>query len=243
MNWEPFSLHFKQVYDGGYRYLDHCGELMVVAEEKLNLLSDEVNPTGCKMSLPESGIGVVLGTTELTVTQEFYRDDGAEFVELCQSMADLVWNSFRPRHVESNGFASKAYCPFTTSEGAMAASLRLSNEEPVDLSRVVDMPARQRNIDSYFEAGSLDLHLQIHPVTFQSMTVQRHTAPPKATEAQKRRIERLNKKADRLNTSLRHGIMMELDLIEANPPTVPLVAHYELLRQKEEALQLRMVVS
>jgi hypothetical protein len=239
MNWQPFSLHFKQSYDGGHRYLDRCGEFMVIAEETLNLMPDDAKPTGCKMSLPESGLAVVLDSAELAVTQEFYRDDGVEFLDLCQSLADLVREMFRPRHVESNGFASKAYCAFPTPEGAMAASLQIGSVLPADLSRVVDMPARQGNIDYYFEAGSLDLHLQIHPVTFQSMTVQRFTPPPKSTERQKRRYERLNKKADRLDSSLRHGLVMELDLIEFNPPNDPLARHFALLRQKGEALESR----
>jgi hypothetical protein len=243
MNWEPFSLHFKQIYDGGHRYLDRCGELMVAAEEKLNLMPDEAKPTGCKMSLPESGFTVVLDPVELAVTQEFCRDDGVEFIGLCQSMADLVREIFQPRHVESNGFASKAYCPFATSERAMAASLHLGNGLAADLSRVVDMPASQGNFDCHFEAGSLDLHVQVHPVTFQSMTVQRYTPAPRATATQRRRLERLNQKADRLNTSLQHGIMMEIDLIEFNPPAQPLAKHFELLRQKEKALQSRIGAS
>jgi hypothetical protein len=75
------------------------------------------------------------------------------------------------------------------------------------------------------------------------MTVQKFTPPPLATAAHRRRLERLNQKAERMNTSLRQGIMMELDLIEFDPPVCPLSGHFEQLRKKEQALQARFVVS
>ena len=243
MSWTPFSLHFKQVYDGGYRYLDRCGQLMLLAEERLRLMPEDVNPSGCKMTLPESGISVGLGSSELTVTQEFYADGGTEFINLCQVMADLVHDLFEPRQVESNGFASKMHWAIGSSDAALAASLKMGKGLPADLARDVDMPARQENVDCHFAAGSMDLHLQIHPVTFQSVTVQTFNAPPLATAAHRRRVDRLNRRAERVNTSLRQGIMMELDLVEFDPPTSPLEKHFEQLRKKEQALQARFTVS
>jgi len=243
MRWEPFSIHFKQVYDGGHRYLDRCGELMFRAEERLKLMPEEVKPSGCKMSLPESGFTVLMDSSELAVVQEFQRDDGTEFVNLCQTLADMVAELFQPRHVESNGFASKSYWAFGTSDGAMVASLKLGKGLPAELARTVDMPARQENIDCHFESGSMDLHVQVHPVTFQSMTVQRYTPAPRATGAHKRRLERLNRKADRLNTTLQQGLLMDVDLIEFNPPAGPLAKHFKALTTKEAALQARFVVS
>lgn len=109
MGWKPFSLHFKQVYDGGYRYLDRCGELMLAAEDQLLLMPEDVSPSGCKMTLPETGISVTVGTSELAVAQEFAKDDGGEFLDLCEALERLVLEMFTPRHVESNGFASKSY--------------------------------------------------------------------------------------------------------------------------------------
>lgn len=142
MSWKPFSLHFKQVYDGGHRYLDRCGQLMLLVEERLRLMPEDVNPSGCKMMLPESGISVALGSSELTVMQEFYTDEGKEFIRLCQVMADLVHELFEPRHVESNGFASKTHWAFGSSDAALAASLKMGKGLPADLARDVDMPAR-----------------------------------------------------------------------------------------------------
>ena len=239
MSWEPFSLHFKQAYDGGYRYLDRCGQLMLRAEEVLHLMPEDANPNGCKMALPESGITVGLGPSELAVTQEFASDCGAKFIDVCEVMSKLALELFEPRSVESNGLASKTYWGTGSSDAALAASLQMVGVGPAELAGVVDMPARQGRVDCHFAAGSMDLHFQVYPVTFQSLTVQRFTAPPLATAAHRRRVERLNQRADRIDPSLRQGIMMELDLIEFEPPAGPLVKLFEELQRKERGLQER----
>lgn len=239
MSWIPFVLNFKQVYDGGYLYLDRCGQLMMAAEELLHLMPEDVNPNGCKMALPESGITVALGTMELVVTQECCTDEGAEFINLCQVMSKLVCEMFEPRHVESNGFASKTHWATGTSDAALAASLKMAKGLAADLAREVDMPAQRENIDCHFAAGSMDLHFQIHPVTFHSLTVQKYNAAPLSTASHRRRLDRLNRRADRMDTSLRQGIMMELDLIEFDPPIATLEKHFEQLKRKEKILQAR----
>ena len=242
MSWEPFSLHFKQVFDGGYKYLDNCGRLMLLAEEHLCLMPEDVKPSGCKMTLPESGIAVVLDSSELAITQELHKDNGAEFINVCQVMEQLVREVFEPRHVESNGFASKMYWALGSSDAVLAASLKFGKGLPADVARDVEMPARQESVDCHFAAGSFDLHLQIHPVTFQSLTFQKFNPPPLATAAHRRRLDRLNQKAERMNTTLRQGIMMDIDLIEFDPPMAPLAKHFEQLKKKELILQGRFNV-
>ncbi len=242
MTWQPFSLHFKQIYAGGARYLDRCGELMVAAEEKLDLMPDEAKPIGCKMSLPEESLNVILDSVALAVVQEFHKDDGALFINVCQALADLVQELFRPRNVESNGFASKDVWAFSTAAKAAEATLRLGDELPTSLSRVVEMPASEGSFNYHFQAGSMDLNTKIHPATLETVTLQRHTSPPRATASQRRRAERLNRRSDRTDTSVQHVVMMELDLIEFDPPMAPLAKHYDLLRQKGKALQTRVLL-
>ncbi|MEI6809917.1 MAG: hypothetical protein WCN95_14460 [bacterium] len=131
----------------------------------------------------------------------------------------------------------------SSSDSALATSLKLGKGLAAELARDVDMPARQESIDCHFAAGSMDLNFQIHPVTFQSLTVQKFTPPPLATAAQRRRFARLNRKAEHMDTSLRQGIMMELDLLEFDPPTGSLEKHFEQLRNKEQILQARFRIS
>ena len=56
MTWQTFSLHFKQTYEGGYRYLDRCGEFMIEAVERLDFIPGDIKPTGAKLEIPEKGI-------------------------------------------------------------------------------------------------------------------------------------------------------------------------------------------
>ncbi len=239
MNWKPFSLHFKQSYNGGYRYLDQCGWFMVMAEDKLGMMPEDAKPDGCKMTLPESGISLMLDTTCLAVAQEVPLDNGNDFIELCKEAADLAQEALKPRGIESNGFASKTYWAMESIQKSQETSLRLGNGFSVDLAKCVDMPARQQIIDCQFRAGSKNLRLNIHPVTFNSLTVRRFNASPLATNAQKQRYERLNKKADRVDTSLNQAIMMELDLVEFDPPENSLTKHFELLLSKQQRLHER----
>ncbi len=239
MTWEPFSLHFKQVYDGGYRYLDRCGQLMLLAEQRLRLMPEDAKPSGMKMSIPESGIVVAMNPTELIVTQEFYTDSGEEFIELCQKLVEMVQDVFAPNGVASNGILSKTCFATTSNESAQKASLRLEKGLAVELAKDVEMPARQESIDCHFGAGSMDLHVQINPVTFSRLTMQRFNPPPLATSTQTERLKRLNQRADRMNTSLSHGMMMELDLIEFDPPPDSLRKHFDLLLKKQSTLQAR----
>jgi len=239
MSWRPFSLHFKQVYDGGYRYLDRCGDFMIAAERELSLMSEDAKPTGAKLALPEKGVGVTLDSTELTVVQELHHDRGVEFIEICSGLVRLVEEFFQPSTVESNGFASKTFQPMPSSDAALEASLKSGSGLAADLAKLVNMPARQDAVDCHFAAGNSDLHLRVRAVTFNSITVQRYAAGPRATAAQRRRIERLNQKAERLDRALSHAVMMEVDLIEFQPPPKPLEEHFLRVMDTEKKLQKR----
>ncbi len=54
--WQPFSFHFKQVYNEEYRYLDKCGEFMIQAIKKLDFVAGEAQVIGAKLEKPELGI-------------------------------------------------------------------------------------------------------------------------------------------------------------------------------------------
>ena len=52
MTWQTFSLHFKQTYEGGYRYLDRCGEFISEAVERLDFIPEDAKPTAAKLRTP-----------------------------------------------------------------------------------------------------------------------------------------------------------------------------------------------
>jgi hypothetical protein len=64
MAWETLSLHFKQQYDGAYRYLDRCGEFMLAAVEKMDFMPGDTKPEGAKLEIPENGFSAAVDTLE-----------------------------------------------------------------------------------------------------------------------------------------------------------------------------------
>ncbi len=79
MTWQPLSLHFKQTYDGAYRYLDRCGEFILAAVEKMNFMPGDPKPTGAKLDIPEHGLTATIDCLELAVVQELPDDKGEFF--------------------------------------------------------------------------------------------------------------------------------------------------------------------
>jgi hypothetical protein len=242
MAWDLFSLHFKQVFDGGYRYLDRCGDFMLAAEQDLGFLPDDIKPIGAKMSIPEEGISASLDARELSVSQELCTDDRKSFFSNCNHLAKLYRDLFTPRSVESNGVASKSMWQLDTAGEALKTSLKIGDVLHDELSKLIEMPALQNKLDFRFTAGSYDLRVLLQPVTFQNITLQKHNIGPRLTESQKRRIERLNKRSEKVNFSLAHALMLELDLIEYNPPQDSLQRHFEELEKKEDVLRKRFEV-
>lgn len=244
MEWKTLSLHYKETYDGGHRYLDQCGQIMVWAEDNLDLIPEEASPAGCKMVLPEQSIMVGINGTELTVTQELdITDDGDTFLNICKSMKNIISEVISPRSTQSNGFAIKNLWPFSTIDAARTASLTLAEGYSKELSSDMEMPACEEHIDCHFSAGKSDLHIQMFPATLRKSTSQTQTPGVLATPAQKLRAKRLNHKAenDKKIEFASSAIMLILDLIEFEPPENSFDRHFNTIKEKNEKLRARYI--
>ena len=102
INWNKYHHIFKQSYSGGYRYLDKCGEFLVVAENEYDFIPGEIIPTGGKLSFPDAGIEINVNAKELQVVQEFPLDDGNIFWEKTMILLDLICKFFSPESIERN---------------------------------------------------------------------------------------------------------------------------------------------
>lgn len=96
MSWQSFSLHFRQHYEGGYRYLDKCGEFMLTAVEDCNFIAGEIKPTGAKIEMPERSLVATVDTQELTVRQDLPDDKDDFFFHRCEELVALVQTHFKP---------------------------------------------------------------------------------------------------------------------------------------------------
>jgi hypothetical protein len=237
MNWQPFSLHFKQMYAGGYRYLDRAGELMLRAENELDLMPDEAKPTGARMALPEEGLAVVIDSAQLVVSQEIVKDEGEVFRRTCSGLSALVAEIFAPRRIQSNGFASKSFWPAASVERARQMSLRFAEPSVAETGKGLGMVPCEAILDQRFASGSYELHVRLLPVTFESVRLQRVHAGARASTEALRRVERMQKKAERVGTIEPHALMLDVDLVEFDPPPDSLEAHFAELRKRERHLQ------
>ncbi len=231
MSWQTLSLHFKQEYDGAFRYLDRCGEFMLAAVDKLDFLPGEIKPSGAKLEIPERGLTATVDTLELVIAQEMPGADHESFLKSCEDLSELVNEHFQPKRRIRNGFACKSYWPIPNANTLLAVSLRFGGEVHNELGKQLGMVPEHKRLDFNFTSGSMDLHVLLQPVTFDKVSVSRQNPNLKATSVQKERIERRNKFAEKLDVHLSHALMLEVDLMEIDPPEHSLRRHFtELMR-------------
>ena len=238
MAWKSLSLHFKQTYEGGYRYLDKCGEFMLAATDRMRFITSEATPTGAKMEIPEQGVHAGCDSLSLSVAQELPVDDGTYFLDLCKGLGELVMSHFDPKSVLRNGFLWKSYTPYTNPSDMLAASLKHGGAFHEELAKAVGMVPENKNLDYFFVSGSKDLHVVLQPVTFERLNLPRRNVDARATKDQKSRVDRFNEFAERVGDTLSHGLVLAVDLMENDPPKASsLDKHFEELRQKTNLIR------
>jgi hypothetical protein len=218
VDWRRFKFNFKQVFRGGYRYLDTCGALMLAAERELDFLPQDAKPTGCKMAIPEHALTMGIDSNQLAVIQELPEDGGELFFHVTEVLARLAEEHFTPLGIETNGYAIESFVPAASIETAMKESLKIGSQFHTELETVVGMPAASKSLDYNFVSGSSELHVTVRPVTFEKLVTQRFTAGFHSSETAKRAVERWNRQAEKTKVPLEHALMLMTDLMETNPP-------------------------
>jgi hypothetical protein len=242
MSWQTLSLHFKQQYDGAFRYLDRCGEFMLAAVDQMNFIPDDPKPTGAKLEIPERGLTAGVNTLDLVAAQEIPGNDDQFFLNTCVGLAALVSVHFQPKRIIRNGFACKSYWPIPNADTLLATSLQFGGNAHADLGKQLGMVPAHKRLDFNFTSGSMDLHVLLHPVTFEKVSVNRHNPNFKASSVQKERVERLNKFADRFSVHLSHALLLEIDLMEVDPPQRSLEQHFNELKRHTDMLRKQFIV-
>jgi hypothetical protein len=238
MNWQTLSFHFRQTYDGGYRYLDRCGEFMLDAVSKLDFVPGEAKPIGAKLEIPEKGVYASCDIESLNVSLEVPEGGPEYFVELCTSLAELVETHFKPTGIVRNGFAWKSFWAFSKSEEMLAASLKFNSDYCKEVGKVVGMLRNQQRLDYRFVSGSKDLHVVFEPTTFERVNVTKQSAGFRATKSAKSLIDRRNEFAERVSGFMTHALVLEVDLMEDEPPKdAKLDKHFEELQKMSNQLR------
>jgi hypothetical protein len=218
MGWRVLSFHYKQTYEGGYRYLDRCGEFMVLASQKYGFVPGDAKPSGAKLEQPERGIKVGVDTVALTVTQEI-NESTMDFLHACKALTDLAIDLFQPLQIQKNGLACKFFWGFNSSAEMLETTIKvLASEADKKLVNLIGMAPEQHSLDRWYRSGSKEFHLTVEPVTFERPTFQPQNAGFRASPGEKSIIDKRNTFGQLLKEPLYHAIVLGLDLMENDPP-------------------------
>ena len=215
---------------------------MLAATKELDFMPREAKPTGAMMDIPEKGITVALDASEMVVTQDQPEDAWESFQKICTGLDSLTNQHFTPTGIVTNGLASKSIWPMPKADIALASTLHFGNTIHADLAKVVGMVPAYTKVDCNFSSGNLELHVVVQAVTFEKVSLYRHSAGFQASASKIRRAERLNKAAERFDPSFHHGLMLEVDIIEFDPPKASLQNHFRELNRHTEALRTRFAL-
>lgn len=238
MPWTHFTRRYVLQFEGGYRYLDRCGEFMIQAEETLDLLpAEDVKPTGARLEKPEDGVTVTLDSSQLSVVQEFGDEMGESFIALCEPLTALASRHIEPRAVRSRAVRLLSFLPMGSLEEAMRFVLKIGSEHQTELGRALQMTPSHKKIDYVFTSGNLDVNVVLSATTFESVIVRRLAAGPRASERQKKRVDRVNLAADRLQLPAKHVAMLEVGATEFDPPSGDLPQFFARLKKLEDSVK------
>jgi len=236
MSWQPFSLHFRQQYEGGYRYLDRCGQFMLAAVDALNFIPSETKPTGAKMEIPEHSFTANVDTAELIATQNM-PESSHFFMETCIGLAELTEEHFKPSRIVKNGFAAKFFWPIPNADTLLATSLKFGSDHESELGVKLGLIPTHKRINSSFKSGSMELEVALFPTTLENVTTSRQMAGFRTTSVIKRRSERFNQAADRIKLAPTHALLLSVDLMEDDPPENSLAQHFKQMELYADTLK------
>jgi hypothetical protein len=239
------GLFFKQEFDGGYRYLDRCGEFLVQAQARFGMSpSGNTTPQGGSLEAPDLGIKVETNAMVLRVVQELPGTDVECFRRFSEGLAKLYWDLFEPLSLERNSVAIQSYVPFNNYAKAEALTLAWSShwgDNSFDgLSKAIGMTPAGGNVDRVFRSGSKEFHIRFRPITFENVGFSHRTAAGFASSRAIEKASRQNKGMDRIkNLELSHAALFELELLENAPPPGTFSAIFNEVLEKDAVLSKR----
>ncbi len=238
--WQDLNLHFKLRYDLGYRYLDRCGELMVILEQEHGFVPSETVPSGAKLELPEDRIFVELDSTELRIRQESPHDNGAAMVGCADLLSQKVLEFFRPALPTSSGFASKSYRLLNDELETYQASVKVDGDLHRSLATELGVSPLNQELHHVFQTGSYELQFNLKPVALNTPQRSMFTPGFNPSERVKKITERKNKAIESSIARFSgYGLLLELDLREQNPAATAFKAHFELMDDYKRKLENR----
>lgn len=211
---------------------------MVEAEESFDLSpSEDSKPTGARMEKPEQGVVVTLDASQISVIEEMSGEEEQKFLKLAVGVGALAVARVQPRGLPSRMFRLASFLPVGSLDQAMRYTVEVNNQHQAELGSKIGMTPSHKKIDYIFSSGSLDVSVVLSATTFESVTVKRVASGIRASEWQKKRAERLNIRADKLQVPSQHAVMLEVGITEYDPPTEGAEALFERLRNVDKLIK------
>ena len=235
MSWQPYTLRFRQTFEEGYRYLDRCGEFIIAASRELKFITADVKVSGARLVIPEEGVQANVDPQALELKQEAPFRDFAAFQSLSVAFAALAEKHFGPLMVEENLYEERWIFPMVSPQQALKSTLKLPVDPDNELGRALEMVPEQKHFEMIFRSGARRLQIQMQPVTFENVTVQRKNALIFASRSQAQRARRLSQQAERLPDYPAYALLLVAVLVEEEPPRLQaLDEQFILLHQKAD---------
>lgn len=228
----PRQRVFEARYEQGYRYLDRCGDALLILEDILSQdthcvwLPEEATPTGARLMCPDLDTYVVFNASSLIIDQQVMGEAQFDFAAVATTALSTVVGRFDLKKMRRFGFRRMHIIPAANEsiDDADALSLKLSpfrewlnNVEPELVSRsyeqgsVFETKDRSKGLRVYtkpYTKPATELHVD------ERLKIPPHHLPAKQREAlvaQMRRRQAREKDPEA-------GVLIDIDYYWMWPP-------------------------
>jgi len=231
--WQPFTLQFKQSYDGAYGYLDHCGDFVSRLRESFGFYATETILTGCSLELPEERMFLTANSNELSLNCEAPKDDRF-FLDVAEFASKTAVEIFHPFEVFRNSLVLRVFKSEATLEKANDFSLSVFGNEYAELADTLSLQPSTKEIKIGFKSGSYEFDIQSQSVVL-SVNGRNITVPQnRISKAQHAYVDKVREVTNKRVFEPGYGVMLTLELSEKEPPPTSLAAHLKLLRDYQQ---------
>jgi hypothetical protein len=157
------QIQFEQVFDGAYRYLDHCGKFMDAVRKELNFMHLGVNPSGCDMESSDSSVRLQASIDHVIVTST-QPNGSSDLIKIADFSCAAARRIFQPFSIEYNRLTLSSHIPAASLEESFALSIRFLPDLLGKMSESLDLPPHNQDLNFSFQSGSHRVHVHLYPV-------------------------------------------------------------------------------
>jgi hypothetical protein len=229
----PFKRILEVRYERGYRYLDHCGEAMLILQEVLPSETDrvwmpeDITPAGAKLKCPDLDLRIAFDTTRYIVEQTS-GEETPLFSSVAATSFAVISGRFDLRSVVRVGSRRFLTVGTDSTEEAEALSLKLSPvvDWPSDRPEHLLPKSSEAAVSYETEDGAEGFNLSVKPISkidAQEQVDERARLPARLLEKGQKEalIEQMRRKAKR-EKDPSAGVLIDLDYYFVRPAKLDL---------------------